>query len=86
MKLILILMLMATKAIAFEQIYALNCGGEAHTDSDGIVYQTRSENVKRDNWDVTKDTYDIGTVPKSDKPIYYSCEYTGSIYNNNNND
>jgi Malectin domain len=81
MKLIILILTMATKAIAFEQIYALNCGGEAHTDSDGIVYQTRNEEKRRENRDVTIDTLDIGTVPKSDRPIYYSYEYAGSSDN-----
>jgi Malectin domain len=76
MELILILLTMATKAIAFEQIFALNCGGKAHTDSDGIVYQPRNEKVRRYYWDVTTDTLDIRTVPNSDRPIYYSHEYT----------
>jgi Malectin domain len=75
MKIILILLTMTTKAIAFEQVYALNCAGKAHTDSDGIVYQTRNEKVERNYLDENSNKFDIGTVPKSDRPIYYSYEF-----------
>jgi hypothetical protein len=47
MKAIIIILTMAMKAFAYEQMYALNCAGTAHTDSDGIVYQTRTANVRK---------------------------------------
>jgi Malectin domain len=77
---ILIILAITTSVIAFEQMYARNCGGNVHTDSDGITYQSRSE-----SWDQYSykhwSTLDIGTVPESDKPIYYTIEYTFSYQN-----
>jgi Malectin domain len=43
MKSILLILSVATNVIAFEQIFAVNCGGDAYTDSDGIIYQKRDE-------------------------------------------
>jgi Malectin domain len=74
MKFILIILTITMKVIAFEQIYAVNSGGEAHTDSDGIIYQTQTENKNRENYNVNLYSFDIGSVPASDKPIYFTTE------------
>jgi hypothetical protein len=55
-------MTIKTKVIALEQICAVNSGGEAHTDSDGIIYQPQTENKNRENFDVNSYMLDIGTV------------------------
>jgi Malectin domain len=63
---------MATNIIAFEQMYAVNSGGEAHTDSDGIEYQ-KIKSVNPANWSKISD-FDFGNVPVSDLPIYRTID------------
>jgi Malectin domain len=78
MQFILIVMMITSKVIAFEQIYAVNSGGRAHTDSDGIIYQTQTENKERAIVDAKIYHIDVGSVPASDKPIYYTAEFSFS--------
>jgi hypothetical protein len=74
MKSVILLLLMAnTNVIAFEQIFAINGGGEAHTDSDGIVYRGREEKNKKFDRFPGKN---IGNVPEWDEEIYHSCEFS----------
>jgi Malectin domain len=66
---------MAAKVTAYEQIFAINSGGAAHTDSDGIVYQERSKkygNADHQSWVKLH----MGTVPESDRNIYNDYEYS----------
>jgi Malectin domain len=63
---------MVTNVVAFKQIYAINAGGEAYTDSDGIVYQRRVETHKRFDFD----SFDTGNIPDKDKLIYRHYEYS----------
>jgi Malectin domain len=74
MKTILIILTINTSVIAFEQIYAKNCGGTGHTDSDGIIYQRRSvvPPLSYIGWI----NFNIGSVPVSDRSIYYTVEYS----------
>jgi Malectin domain len=71
---LLTLLAMATNTIAFEQIYAINAGGEAHTDADDIIYR---KDVDREphkwHWDL-----DIGDVPESDRDLYVSYVRTNN--------
>jgi Malectin domain len=77
MKLMLLVLAMVTKVIAFEQIYAVNCGGLAHTDMDGITYQPKTKgHYYKTNW-----RFDVDTVPSSDKLIYSSYEYASNYSN-----
>jgi Malectin domain len=71
MKSILLVLLMATNVIAFKQIFAINAGGEAHTDSDGIAYQRRVEKHGRGQY-----LFNTGNVPDKDKLIYHTYEYS----------
>jgi Malectin domain len=62
---------MVTSAVAFEQIYAINAGGEKdHTDADGIFY-TAKKGRRNDKWD----DLDYGSVPQSDRDIYQLMNY-----------
>jgi Malectin domain len=72
MKSVLVLLIMSTKVIAWEQIYAINIGGYGHNDSDGIVYQADKGGDPRKY----KQQIDIGTVPESDRNIYQECKLT----------
>jgi Malectin domain len=72
MKSVILILLMATKVIAFEQIYAVNAGGEAHTDTDGIVYRGREKINKQFS---RHSTVYIGKVPERDREIYHNYEY-----------
>jgi Malectin domain len=72
MKSVLLVLLMTTNVIAFKQIFAINAGGEAHTDSDGIVYQRRVEKHSRFN----SNLFDTGNIPDKDKLIYQNVEYS----------
>jgi Malectin domain len=65
MKSVLLLLTMATYVIAFEQIIAINSGGEAQTDADGIVYQKYDQNPG-----VWWNVLELGNVPESDRDIY----------------
>jgi Malectin domain len=73
MKSVILLLLMATNVIAFEQIYAVNAGGEAHTDSDGIVYRGREGRNKNFN---RFGTVLIGNVPVRDREVYHNYEFS----------
>jgi Malectin domain len=71
MKLVLLIIIMATNAFAFEQIFAVNSGGDAHTDSDGINYQRILTNNAWHNVPT-----DYKNVNGSDKIIYQSYEHS----------
>jgi Malectin domain len=73
---LILLLTMAIRVIAYEQIYAINAGGKQdHTDSDGIHYEkkTAADTVK---W---SSTLDFDNVPESDKPIYQYVDYGAKI-------
>jgi Malectin domain len=72
MKSVILLLSMATNVIAYEQMYAINAGGAAHTDSDGIVYRGREEK-HRNLWDGRVKSENI---PKQDNIIYQNFEHT----------
>jgi hypothetical protein len=71
---------MATNVIAFEQVYAVNAGGEAHTDSDGIEYQ-KIKSLNPAYWLKISD-FDFGNVPVSDLPIYRTIDRSCRQFNN----
>jgi Malectin domain len=64
---------LVTYVIAYEQIYAINAGGDAHTDTDGIVYkEDDSQKRKKKHKDIK---FDMENVPESDRNIYrYDAE------------
>jgi hypothetical protein len=65
MKSVFVCLALATKVIAWEQIYAAYSGNITHTDSDGIVYET-IQGFKTS----TMNGLDIGMVPESDRILY----------------
>jgi Malectin domain len=73
MKCVMLILLLAANANAFEQIYAVNCGGGKHTDSDGITYQPHKPRGPELGW---AEEMDIGEVSESDRFIYTRIDYT----------
>jgi Malectin domain len=71
MKLILLILAMATKAIAYKKIYAINAGGDAITDSDGIEYQEGVSNGFNSTW---KKPLDLTNIDVSDRYIYITID------------
>jgi hypothetical protein len=59
--------------VAFKVINAINCGGKAHVDSDGISYE-KETNIDRYNlnWYTS---INIGNIPKSDRVIYQNVHF-----------
>jgi Malectin domain len=82
MKCVILILIMATTVNAFEQIYAVNCGGKESliTDSDGISYQPHIPRGFEWGW---QDYMDMGEVPESNRPIYEqideSYNFTSSL-------
>jgi Malectin domain len=78
MKSLILVFAMATNAIAFEQIFAVNAGGtKNHTDSDGIVFTAKT--IRRsyqwnEDFQIFFDTDDV--MPQADRHIYLTKEYT----------
>jgi Malectin domain len=72
MKSVLLIMTMATNVFAFEQIFAVNSGGDAHTDSDGIIYQQRV--ATNNKWH--HEPKDYKNVIGSDQKIYQSYAHS----------
>jgi hypothetical protein len=74
MKTLILVLIMAADAIAFQQIFAVNAGGEAYTDADGIVYQAEfntKEQIRKYFWSMT---VHIGDVVVG-RRIYQSFAY-----------
>jgi Malectin domain len=71
MKLALLILAMATKTIAYEKIYAINAGGDAITDSDGIEYQEGVSNNCSFLW---KKALDLTRIAESDRDIYKTVD------------
>jgi hypothetical protein len=72
MKTVILILALASKAVAFKQIYAVNSGGKALTDSDGIKYQARVSG--RYNF-IAHPKFDFSKVPESDRNIYKSFAF-----------
>jgi hypothetical protein len=74
-KLFLLLMLtdILGLVVAFKVINAINCGGKAHVDSDGINYE-KETNIDgyNLNWYTS---INIGNVPESDRVIYQNVHH-----------
>jgi hypothetical protein len=71
---LILIFAMATSAVAFEQIYAINAGGEKdHTDADGIFY-TAKKSAKSYDWGNIGNFF-LYNFPKSDWYIYQWTEY-----------
>jgi Malectin domain len=80
MKLMVVVILtMVSNVIAYEQIYAFNAGGDAHTDSDGIIYQ---KDVSPYIQKYYHSDLDLGNVPESDRDLYRKDENLNHKINN----
>jgi Malectin domain len=71
MKLIILTLAMATKAIAYEKIFAINAGGGAITDSDGVQYQEGFSYNYNSTW---KKDLDLTRIAESDRDIYNTVD------------
>jgi hypothetical protein len=60
--------------VAFKVINAINCGGKAHVDSDGICYE-KETNIDgyTMNWPTS---INIGNVPESDRDVYQNLHFS----------
>jgi Malectin domain len=67
LKLLVVISATLTNATAFEQIDAINIGGEAHTDSDGIRYR-KYDGIREDS--DSGSMFDLKDVPESDRVLY----------------
>jgi Malectin domain len=68
MKTLILILKLASIAVAYEKIFAINAGGDAHTDLDGIVYEG-DVSTNSAAW-IGIMEFDFGNVSKSEKSIY----------------
>jgi Malectin domain len=73
MKSILLILVFASIVIAFEKVYAINAGGDAITDTDGIEYQGRDPN----NF-TTWRNLDLTNIAETDREIYKTIDRLNS--------
>lgn len=66
-------------AVAYKVIYAVNCGGDEHTDSNGIKYEKDTLKVGTPS-DFGKNLATIGRVENSDEVIYQTERYHTSTF------
>ena len=59
--------------VGFEVIYAVNCGGDRHTDSSGVVFAKDTLNVGTASGHGK--SLIIGRVPEDDKVLYQTERY-----------
>nr|XP_022912662.1 malectin-B [Onthophagus taurus] len=56
-------------------VYAINCGGEAHTDSDGVYYERDPLHGKIGTASDYGKRFHIGRVPQNDHVLYQTERY-----------
>lgn len=79
-KLLLLLTTLAIdKACCYKVIYAVNCGGDEHTDSNGIKYEKDSLKIGTAS-DYGRNLQSIGRVPQTDEIIYQTERYHTSTF------
>lgn len=76
---IIVLALAICLTDAYKVIYAVNCGGEEHTDSNGIKYEKDSLKIGTSS-DFGKNLGNIGRVPKTDEIVYQTERYHTSTF------
>jgi Malectin domain len=64
---------------AYKVIYAVNCGGDEHTDSNGIKYEKDTLKIGTSS-DFGKNLGNIARVPKSDEIVYQTERYHTSTF------
>lgn len=64
---------------AYKVIYAVNCGGDEHTDSNGIKYEKDTLKIGTAS-DFGKNLGNIGRVPQTDEIIYQTERYHTSTF------
>ena len=62
-----------------DAVYAVNCGGEAHTDIFGIKYEKDTNNKVGTSSDYGKQLM-IGRVPQQDQILYQTERYHTSTF------
>ena len=74
-----LVLLIISETTAYKVIYAVNCGGEEHTDSNGIKYEKDSLKTGVTS-DYGKHLTSIGRVPESDEVLYQTERYHTSTF------
>lgn len=64
---------------AYKVIYGVNCGGEEHTDSNGIKYEKDTLKIGTAS-DYGKHLTSIGRVPQEDEILYQTERYSASTF------
>lgn len=77
--LVLTVLLLTREVFAYKVIYAVNCGGEEHTDSNGIKYEKDNLKIGTSS-DFGKNLQNIGRVPQADEIIYQTERYHTSTF------
>lgn len=76
---LLLVSLVICETAAYKVIYAVNCGGDEHTDANGIKYEKDSLKIGTPS-DFGKNLASIGRVPQSDEIIYQTERYHTSTF------
>lgn len=76
---LLLIPLVICESAAYKVIYAVNCGGEEHTDSNGIKYEKDTLKIGTSS-DFGKNLPSIGRVQPSDEVIYQTERYHTSTF------
>lgn len=76
---ILLLSLAICVTNAYKVIYAVNCGGDEHTDSNGIKYEKDTLKIGTSS-DFGKNLGSIARVPQTDEIVYQTERYHTSTF------
>lgn len=76
---LLVVVLAICETSAYKVIYAVNCGGDEHTDSNGIKYEKDTLKIGTSS-DFGKNLASIGRVERSDEVIYQTERYHTSTF------
>lgn len=76
---LLVVLVICGTTTAYKVIYAVNCGGEEHTDSNGIKYEKDTLKIGTSS-DYGKNLASISRVPPSDEIVYQTERYHTSTF------
>lgn len=74
-----LVLLVVGESTAYKVIYAVNCGGEEHTDSNGIKYEKDTLKIGTSS-DFGKNLASIARCPQSDEVVYQTERYHTSTF------
>lgn len=74
-----LVLLIVGGSTAYKVIYAVNCGGDEHTDSNGIKYEKDTLKIGTSS-DFGKNLAAIARVPQSDEVVYQTERYHTSTF------